>query len=289
MLSTLTLADGRTLEHLDAGSPDGIPLIFFHGTPSTGGQGAVVAEAARAHGVRLIAPSRPGYGVSTMSPPGLARTADDTLELADQLGIGRFALLGSSGGGPFALAMAAAVPDRVSAIAVLASPGNYAEVKPEVLGDDDRRALDLAAAGQFEDALEVMNTVADADLQGLRGLSAEEFSGAMAKMGPPGGGWLNRHPELLQLFEDDFRRAITTSDGMSRDNLSWLREWDFDPASVSIRVQLVYGESDRMAEVAHGEWLRDHLSDSELRVIPGDHGAVAFGAAEPFFATLATS
>jgi hypothetical protein len=193
----------------------------------------VVAEAARSHGVRLIAPSRPGYGVSTMSPPGLARTADDTLELADQLGIGRFALLGSSGGGPFALAMAAAVPDRVSAIAVLASPGNYAEVKPEVLGDDDRRALDLAAAGPFGDALEVMNTVADADLQGLRGLSAEEFSGAIAKMGPPGGGWLNRHPELLQLFEDDFRRAITTSDGMSRDNLSWLREWDFDPASVS--------------------------------------------------------
>lgn len=289
MLSTLTLADGRTVEHLDAGTPDGIPLIFFHGTPSTGGQGAVVAEAARSHGVRLIAPSRPGYGISTMSPPGLARTADDTLELADQLGIGRFALLGSSGGGPFALAMAAAAPDRVSAIAVLASPGNYAEVKPEVLGDEDRRALDLAAAGQFEDALEVMNTVADADLQGMRGLSAEEFSAALAKMGPPGGGWLNRHPELLQLFEDDFRRAITTSDGMSRDNLSWLREWDFDPASVSIRVQLVYGESDRMAEVAHGEWLRDHLSDSELRVIPGDHGAVAFGAAEPFFATLATS
>lgn len=288
MLSTTTLADGRTLEHLEAGTPDGIPVIFFHGTPSTGGQGAVLAEAARAHGVRLIAPSRPGYGASTMSPPGLARTAKDTLQLADQLGIGRFALLGSSGGGPFALAMAAAAPDRVSAIAVLASPGNYAEVKPEVLGDGDRRALDLAAAGQFEEALEVMNTVADADLQGLRGLSEEEFSGAIAKMGPPGGGWLNRHPELLQLFEDDFRRAIATSDGMSRDNLSWLREWDFDPASVSGRVQLVYGESDRMAEVAHGEWLRDHLSNSELRVISGDHGAAAFGAAEPFFATLAT-
>lgn len=284
----MTLADGRTLEHLEAGTPDGIPVIFFHGTPSTGGQGAVLAEVARARGVRLIAPSRPGYGVSTMNPPGLARTAEDMLQLADQLGIGRFALLGSSGGGPFALAMAAAAPDRVSAIAVLASPGSYAEVKPEVLGDDDRRALDLAAAGQFEEALEVMNTVADADLQRLRGLSAEEFSEALAKMGPPGGGWLDRHPELLQLFEDDFRRAITTSDGMSRDNLSWLREWDFDPASVSIRVQLVYGESDRMAEVAHGEWLRDHLPNSELRVISGDHGAVAFGAAEPFFATLAT-
>ncbi len=237
--------------------------------------------------MRVIAPSRPGYGGSAMSPPGLARTANDTLELVDRLGIARFALLGSSGGGPFALALAAAVPDRVSAIALLASPGNYAEVKPEVLGVDDCRALDLAAAGQFEEALEVMNAVADADLNNLRGLSADRFSEALAKMGPPDGGWLARHPELLQAFQADFRRAITTSDGMSRDNLSWLRDWDFDPASVSIRVHLVYGESDHMAEVAHGEWLHDHLSDSELRVIPGDHGAVAFGEAEPFFASLA--
>jgi pimeloyl-ACP methyl ester carboxylesterase len=284
----MTLADGRTLEYVDLGDVAGIPVIFFHGTPSTGGQAAVLAEAAGSHGVRLIAPSRPGYGASTMSAPGLARTATDTMELADQLGAERFALLGSSGGGPFALAMAAAAPDRVSAIAVLASPGSYAEVKPEVLGDDDRRALDLTAAGQFEEALEVMNAVADADLESLRGMSTEEFSEAMAKMGPPGGGWLDRHLELRQAFQDDFRRAITTSDGMSRDNLSWLREWDFDPASVSTRVQLVYGKSDRMAEVDHGEWLRAHLPDSELRVIPGDHGAVAFGAAEPFFRSLAS-
>ena len=283
----MALTDGRRLEYADLGDPEGVPVIFLHGTPSTGGQGAVVAEAAGSHGVRLIAPSRPGYGASTMSPPGLASTANDTLELADQLGLERFALLGSSGGGPFALAMAASAPERVIAIAVLASPSNYAEVKPEVLGDDDRRALDLAAAGRFEEALDLMNAVADVDMEGMRGLSTEEFSEALARMGPADGGWLGRHPDLLRKFRDDFRRAITTSDGMSRDNLSWLRDWDFDPASVSVPVHLVYGESDRMAEVAHGEWLHSHLPDSDLSVIAGDHGAVAFGAAEPFFAALA--
>ena len=118
----MALTDGRRLEYADLGDPEGVPVIFLHGTPSTGGQGAVVAEAAGSHGVRLIAPSRPGYGASTMSPPGLASTANDTLELADQLGLERFALLGSSGGGPFALAMAASAPERVIAIAVLASP-----------------------------------------------------------------------------------------------------------------------------------------------------------------------
>src|SRR5690242_16188951 len=115
---------------------------------------------AKAHGVRLIAPTRPGYGDSTLSPPGLARTAPDTVELADQLGLDRFALVGSSGGGPFALAVAAAAPERVSAVAVLGSPGRYADVKPEVIGDDDKRALDLAAAGDVEEAMRVMDAVA---------------------------------------------------------------------------------------------------------------------------------
>jgi hypothetical protein len=42
-----------------------------------------------------------------------------------------------------------------------------------------------------------------------------------------------------------------------------------------------------MAEVAHGEWLRARLPSSDLRLIPGEHGAVSFGAAEEFFDTVA--
>ena len=289
MFTTLTLRDGRTLEYADLGDPDGVPVVFFHGTPATAGQGMVVADAARSRGVRLVAPSRPGYGDSTLSPPGLAGTAADTLELADRLGLERFALVGSSGGGPFALAVAAAEPSRATAVCVLGSPGSYAEVKPEVLADDDRRALDLVAEGEVEEAMRVMNALADDDLGGLRGLSPEEFSQALGKMAPPGERWLDRRPELKQAFQADFRRAITTSAGMSRDNLSWLRDWDFDLNAVTGRVRLVYGDSDRMAEVAHGEWLRERLPSSDLHVIAGDHGAVTFGAADDFFATLTSA
>jgi pimeloyl-ACP methyl ester carboxylesterase len=159
-----TLRDGRTLEYADLGDPSGAPVLFFHGTPSAAGQATVVADAARSRGVRLVAPTRPGYGASTLSPPGLSSTAADSLELADQLGLDRFALMGSSGGGPFALAVAAVAPDRVSAIAVHAGPGRYAEVKPEVLGDDDRRALALLADGDVDEAMRIMVALGDADL-----------------------------------------------------------------------------------------------------------------------------
>jgi pimeloyl-ACP methyl ester carboxylesterase len=194
--------------------------------------------------------------------------------------------MGSSGGGPFALAVAAAAPDRVTAVAVHAGPGSYADVKPEVLGDDDHRALHLATAGDTDQAMRVMDALGDDQLGAMRGLSPADFSQAMAKMAPPGDSWLDRHPDLKRAFEADFQRAITTSAGMSRDNLSWLGAWDFDPAAVGTPVRLVYGDSDRMAELGHATWLQARLPTSDLIVVPGRHVDVVFGAAGDSFAAL---
>jgi pimeloyl-ACP methyl ester carboxylesterase len=286
VFSTLTLPDGRTLEYADLGDPAGKPVVFHPGTPATAGQGLVTADAASRHGVRLIAVSRPGYGASTMSAPSLRAAAADTLELADLLGLERFAVLGASGGGPFALAVAAAAPDRLGFVAAHASPGEYGVVKPEIIGDGDRRALALLAEGKPDEAVQVMNEVADADLAGLRGLSEAEFSAALAKMAPPGPSWLDEHPALKQAFEADFQRAVLTSDGMTYDNLCWLGPWDIDLRAITLPVRLVYGEDDRMSEIAHGEWLHERLPDSELVVIPGGHGHVTFGAAADTFSAL---
>jgi pimeloyl-ACP methyl ester carboxylesterase len=286
VLTSVTLRDGRTLEYADLGDPSGVPVLFLHGTPAAAGQAVIVADAARHRGVRLIAASRPGYGASTLSPPGLTTTAADSLDLADQLGLDRFALMGCSGGGPFALALAAAAPDRVTAVAVHAGPGRYAEVKPDVLGDDDRRALRLLGDGDVDEAMRIMAALGDADLGGLRGLSPEEFSAALGSMAPPGESWLDRHPDLKQAFEADFQRSITTSEGYARDNLSWLDAWDFDPAEVSTPVRLVYGDNDRMTELGHAEWLQARLPSSDLHVVPGGHGDATFGAADESFAAL---
>jgi pimeloyl-ACP methyl ester carboxylesterase len=108
----------------------------------------------------------------------------------------------------------------------------------------------------------------------------------MATMAPPGESWLDRRPELKRAFQADFQRSIATSAGMSRDNLSWLRDWDVDPASVTTPVRLVYGEDDQMAVIGHGEWLHARLPSSTLHVVPGGHGDVVFGAADDSFAEL---
>jgi pimeloyl-ACP methyl ester carboxylesterase len=289
VFSTVTLHDGRTLEYADLGDPAGTPVVFHPGTPAAAGQGAVIADAAARHGVRLISVSRPGYGASTMNAPSLTAAAADSLELADLLGLERFAVLGASGGGPFALAVAAAAPERVAFVAAHASPGEYGVVKPDVLGDGDRRALSLLADGKPEEAVQAMNEVVDADFAGLRGLSEEEFSAALTKMAPPGPGWLDHHPHLKKAFQADFQRAIVTSDGMTYDNLCWLGPWDFDLAAVTATVRLVYADNDGMTDPGHLEWLRARLPSTDVHVVPGGHGDASFGSADDTFAAITSA
>jgi len=107
-IDTYVLADGRTLAYTCSGAPDGVPVVAHHGTPGSRLFAGLLSDAAAAEGVRLIVPDRPGYGRS--SPPPSDWTwwdwQDDLTELLDAMSIDRAALLGFSGGGPFAVAAA---------------------------------------------------------------------------------------------------------------------------------------------------------------------------------------
>lgn len=123
-LLTCVLRDGRVLAYALYGQPDGRPLYFFHGFPGSRLQAAMLHERALAAGVCLVAADRPGFGASSPDP---ARTilgwADDVAQLADHLGHARFGVLGVSCGGPYALACAHRLPQRLDYVGLLAGIG----------------------------------------------------------------------------------------------------------------------------------------------------------------------
>ena len=120
---SVTLPDGRTLAYETYGDEDGAPLVFHHGTPGSHVLGAVLSEPARDRGVRVVAPSRPGYAGSDPNPDGeTASWADDCEALADALDLRSFAVAGFSGGGPYALGVAAELPERVTGVGLVGSP-----------------------------------------------------------------------------------------------------------------------------------------------------------------------
>ncbi len=121
--TTIPLSDGRSLAYAEYGDPRGRPVFFFHGTPGSRFF-RPADEITRNMGVRLITADRPGYGLSTFQPGRrILDWPSDITQLADHLGINRFAVAGHSGGGPYVLACAAALPERVSAAALVAAAG----------------------------------------------------------------------------------------------------------------------------------------------------------------------
>jgi pimeloyl-ACP methyl ester carboxylesterase len=114
-------APGLSLAWNEFGAPDGAPVFYYHGWPSSRLQARLAHNLASERGLRLIAMDRPGMGKSTLVRD---RRLEDWPELmgrfADHLGIAKFGQLGVSGGGPYVLACAAMIPDRLTRSAVLA-------------------------------------------------------------------------------------------------------------------------------------------------------------------------
>ena len=120
----VTLGDGRVIGYREFGDPGGTPVLAFHGTPGSRFKYAGAHDSALANGIRLIALDRWGYGLSCAKfGATLADYGRDIGQLADQIGLGRFAVTGVSGGAPFAVAVAAVLKDRVSAVALVSPVG----------------------------------------------------------------------------------------------------------------------------------------------------------------------
>ena len=120
----IVLSGGRKLGYSEYGAPRGLPILGFHGTPGSRFMFRLVHEPARRLGIRIIAPERPGFGLSTFQRNRtLADWASDIAELADHLGLQHFGVAGISGGGPYAVACAALLPTRVTAAALMGPVG----------------------------------------------------------------------------------------------------------------------------------------------------------------------
>lgn len=120
----LRLASGRCIGYAEYGAPEGRPVIALHGTPGSRYMFALIDEGARARGLRIIAPERPGYGLSDEHRfETLAETTHDIEALADALDLDRVVLIGVSGGGPHAVAAAALLGQRVLQMALIGPVG----------------------------------------------------------------------------------------------------------------------------------------------------------------------
>src|SRR5215471_20729905 len=120
----ISLRDGRKLGYAEYGDPAGKPIFFFHGLPGSRLQRHPDGSIAIELGARIIAIDRPGYGLSDFQQGRtLLDWPDDVAQLADSLQIDQFAAIGLSGGGPYLLACAYSIPERINSATVVSGMG----------------------------------------------------------------------------------------------------------------------------------------------------------------------
>jgi len=263
----VTAPDGRTLRVHEAGAADG-PLVLVHqGTPMSGLLFEPHAIDAARRGVRLVAYDRPGYGGSTPAPGrSVADSVEDVRAIADALGAERLVVGGISGGGPHALACAALLPDRVAAVASLASVAPIdAEGLDWLAGMGEMNLDEFAAARQGRAALEAYlepqaraTVTAEGLLEGLRSLLSDVDAAVLT-------GDLGDY--LAASMREATQQGVA---GWRDDDLAFDKPWGFSVEDIRVPVLLWHGEHDRFVPLTHGQWLAARIPDADARLSAED-------------------
>lgn len=118
----LRLPDGRTMELLSLGAPNGRPFIFIHGMLAGATMTWNIAHLLHHFDLRMICPVRAGFGGSDpIRDPARAPLtyAEDLTAAMDHLGVRQAPVLALMSGAVYAFAAASLIPGRFSGLLIV--------------------------------------------------------------------------------------------------------------------------------------------------------------------------
>lgn len=249
------------------GARDGRPVLTFHGTPACGAGFDWADEPATARDLRIIPPDRPGVGLSTPIDDWSVRDYPPIVAaLADALEVDRFAVWGYSGGGPYAIATAAAHPDRVVAAAIAAGMGEVGTfAAPDDFARTDRQFLALSltrpmvARALLRAAARFARLSPKAAVRNMEKELSESDVKVIAQMGEP--------RDAVALFT---QAVMKSARGVVDDYRSIARTWGVDFESIRVPVKIFQGTADTMVPLRHAEGLVERIPGAEFTAWPGE-------------------
>jgi pimeloyl-ACP methyl ester carboxylesterase len=261
----LRLRDGRALAFAEHGDPDGAPVVFFHGLPSCRLM-RPDAGTSRVLGVRVVTVDRPGFGRSDPKPGrSLLDWADDVVELADALGMPRFAVVGPSGGGPFVAACACRLAARVTRAAILGGSGPL-DAPGALAGITFERRVGYWLARHAPALLRFALR-----WRGDPRRDPERFFARYTRRNPAADQALLARPEVRAMFLASY--AEGTRQGL--DAFAWevqlvARPWGFRLEDLRVPVAIWHGADDNLTPVGMAQALARAIPGSLLRILPGE-------------------
>jgi pimeloyl-ACP methyl ester carboxylesterase len=284
---TLALHDGRQVGYAEFGDPLGKPLIYCHGFPASRLEGALFDVAAKQRGIRVIVPDRPGHGLSTFQKGRqLSDWPRDLSQLTDQLQIERFLLIGISGGGPYALAVASQLPERLTALGLVCPLG-------PVYREDAVRLMQPPARFSFRvgKSPALLRWMYGASVGQAMRATPELALAMLAHAAPPADRDTFRrsdvHRILCASIKAAFRQGVR---GALHELVVYANSWGFELGDIKVRATLWHGEFDRTVPAAHSRILAEGLRHAEVRLAAGEgHFSLPINHAAEILGTLCES
>ena len=270
----MDLRDGRRLGYAEWGLPGGTPVLGFLGT-SLSRVVHLGDEAPRSAGVRLVLVDRPGYGLSDFQAGrALLDWPGDVAELADALGIDRFAVFGMSGGGPHAAACGFALSERVTAVGLISSPGPVWD-RRELLFSLPSHRQELVPLAEHNPAAAARQLIDDCRAE----LEETVREGRDGDIGDA---------ELRERFHAAAREtAARGPEGYAHDLfLLFFAPWGFAPEEIRVPVQIWHGDRDEAVSPAVAEFFARTIPGAELRMVPGEGHLLLWSHAEQILGSL---
>lgn len=281
----IAVGEDRQIGFAEFGDPQGRAIFWLHGTP--GARRQIPTEArvfAERENVRLIGVDRPGIGSSTSHQyETVYAFAEDMRTIADVLGIDKMAVVGLSGGGPYTLACAAAMPDRVVAAGVL---GGVAPASGSESVGGGLMALGTLVAPLLQVAGTPIGWTAVLLIRLIKPL-ASPAAGLYGLVSPPADRRLLARPEIKAMFLDDLlngsRKQLAAP---FNDIMVFARDWGFRLEEVKVPVRWWHGDHDHIVPFSHGQHVVARLPDAELYHLPGESHLAGLGRGEEILRTM---
>jgi pimeloyl-ACP methyl ester carboxylesterase len=266
--------DGRIVAYEQWGDLDGRPMFFLHGTPGCRLNRHPDATLWPNLGLHVVTIDRPGYGESTpLLERRVSHAARDVVAVADALGLERFLVVGSSGGGPHALACAAELGDRVLACAAVASAAPLLPDEVEDLIGLNRKALWILAERGRPGMVDFLGSLRDHLLADPVGALDAQLADA-----PAADIEWNQREDVQTVRHDAIREALRSGvQGWVDDSISIFGDdWDLDLGRVSCPVRFWHSDDDRNGPLAAIQRLVDTIPGATLTIWSGEgHSAPA--------------
>jgi pimeloyl-ACP methyl ester carboxylesterase len=267
-LMSVPAGDGRVLEVVLAGPPDGDALFSHHGTPGSAEMFDPLVEVGAERNLRHITYSRPGYGGSTrVKGRSVASCVGDVVAVADALGYDRFYSVGGSGGAPHSIACAGLLPDRVISAAAIACPAPVsAEGLDWTAGMGKGNVAELAAAQSGDDELQEF---LESEAHSMVAASAEELVTMLGDVVSEVDRRAVTGPLCEFIVRETAHSLSTGVWGWFDDDKAILGDWGLELTEIRAPLHLWHGAHDRFVPIAHGAWLAKHLQ-VECHLRPND-------------------